>query len=525
VCSSDLTNGKTTTVRLISHLLAQQGWCVGMTNTDGVYVDGHCIDTGDCSGPKSAKNVLHHPDVDAAVLETARGGILREGLAFDKCDVAVVTNVGSGDHLGLNYITTVDELAVLKRVIVQNVAAKGTAVLNATDPVVAAMAAKCKGAVTFFALDQYHPVMATHRAQGHAVVYVDKGQIVAAKGTQKHYLNLSEIPMTLDGAIGFQVENVMASVAAVWALGLDWETVRAGLASFSSENDNAQGRFNIFNYKGATVIADYGHNPDAMAALVQAVQAMPASRRSVVITFDDGYADNCLEALPILEAEGVPATFFVSTGTIGTDREFWWDELERLLRVGDGHPPRIDLPLGGAHFTAPTASVDERIAAYDALHPRVKALGPAEREAFLAALARWSGRGTAGRPTHRPMTVDELRRLAASPWVTIGAHTDTHTCLSRLSPREQLEDIAVSRRKLEAWIGRPVTVFSYPFGGSSDIDEASVQACMDIGFSRVAANWPGTVHRWTDSLQIPRCLVRDWPEAEFAKQIDGFWLE
>ena len=209
---------------------------------------------------------------------------MREGLAFDKCDVAVVTNVGSGDHLGLNYITTVDELAVLKRVIVQNVAAKGTAVLNATDPVVAAMAAKCKGAVTFFALDQYHPVMATHRAQGHAVVYVDKGQIVAAKGAQKHYLNLSEIPMTLGGAIGFQVENVMASVAAVWALGLDWETVRAGLASFSSENDNAQGRFNIFNYKGATVIADYGHNPDAMAALVQAVQAMPASRRSVVIS-------------------------------------------------------------------------------------------------------------------------------------------------------------------------------------------------------------------------------------------------
>lgn len=248
-------------------------------------------------------------------------------------------------------------------------------------------------------------------------------------------------------------------------------------------------------------------------------------RRSVVITFDDGYADNCLEALPILEEEGVPATFFVSTGTIGTDREFWWDELERLLRVGDGHPPRIDLPLGEARFAARTATADERIAAYDALHPRVKALGPAAREAFLAALARWSGRGTAGRPTHRPMTVDELRRLAASPWVTIGAHTDTHTCLSRLSPREQLEDIVVSRRKLEAWIGRPVTVFSYPFGGSRDIDEASVQACVDIGFARVAANWPGTLHRWTDSLQIPRCLVRDWPEAEFAERLDRFWLE
>jgi cyanophycin synthetase len=175
-------------------------------------------------------------------------------------------------------------LAVLKRVIVQNVAPKGTAVLNAADPVVAAMAAKCRGSVTFFALDQYHPVMATHRAQGHAVVFVENGQIVAAKGSEKHYLNLAEIPVTLGGAIGFQVENVMASVAALWALGVDWNTVRAGLASFSSEQNNAQGRFNVFDYKGATVIADYGHNPDAMAALVQAVQAIPASRRAVVIS-------------------------------------------------------------------------------------------------------------------------------------------------------------------------------------------------------------------------------------------------
>jgi cyanophycin synthetase len=278
------TNGKTTTVRLISHLLAQQGWCVGMTNTDGVYVGGQCIDTGDCSGPKSAKSVLHHPDVDAAVLETARGGVLREGLAFDYCDVAVVTNVGSGDHLGLNYITTVDELAVLKRVIVQNVAPKGTAVLNAADPVVAKMAAKCKGAVTFFALDKSNPVMTTHLAQGRGGVYVENQQLVAAKGAVKHYINLADIPVTLGGTIGFQVENVMASVAAVWALGLDWETIRRGLASFSTDEDNAAGRFNVYQFRGATVIADYGHNPDAMVALVNAVNTMPATRRSVVIS-------------------------------------------------------------------------------------------------------------------------------------------------------------------------------------------------------------------------------------------------
>lgn len=278
------TNGKTTTVRLISHLLTHSGLCVGMTNTDGVYVGGNCIDTGDCSGPKSARSVLLHPDVDAAVLETARGGVLREGLAFDRCDVAVVTNVGAGDHLGLNYITTVQELAVLKRVIVQNVATTGVAVLNAADPSVAVMASKCRGSVTFFALDKHHPVMTTHRAQGQAVVYVEDGHIVAAKAGMVQKIALADIPLTLNGAIGFQVENAMASIAAVWALGMEWDTIRQGLAGFSNDADNAQGRFNLFPYRGATIIADYGHNPDAMLALVQAVQAMPATRRMVVIS-------------------------------------------------------------------------------------------------------------------------------------------------------------------------------------------------------------------------------------------------
>ena len=278
------TNGKTTTVRLISHLLTQSGLRVGMTSTDGVFVAGQRIDTGDCSGPKSARNVLAHPDVDAAVLETARGGMLREGLAFDRCDVAVVTNVGSGDHLGLNYIVTVEDLAVLKRVIVQNIAAHGVAVLNAADPIVAAMAPHCSGSVTFFAADRQHPVMATHLAQGNRGIYVEDACVVAAQGNVQHKLALSDVPITHRGSIGFQVENVMAAVAAGWGLGLDWDVIRAGLASFVNDSDNALGRFNLFDYRGATVIADYGHNPDAMLALVQAVQALPAKRRSVVIS-------------------------------------------------------------------------------------------------------------------------------------------------------------------------------------------------------------------------------------------------
>ena len=278
------TNGKTTTVRLTSHLLRAHGLRVGMTNTDGVYVNGRQTDSGDCSGPRSARNVLMHPDVDAAVLETARGGMLREGLAFDRCQVAVVTNIGMGDHLGLNYISTVEDLAVLKRVIVQNVSPSGVAVLNATDPIVAAMAGNCPGQVTFFGLDSHHPVIATHRAQGKRVLFVEDDQIVCMQGNHSVRIPLSEIPVTRSGAIGFQIENAMASIAAAWAVGVPWQTICTGLATFISDSQAVPGRFNVFDYKGATVIADYGHNPDAIKALVQAVTNLPAQRRSVVIS-------------------------------------------------------------------------------------------------------------------------------------------------------------------------------------------------------------------------------------------------
>lgn len=281
------TNGKTTTVRLIANILTQHGLRVGMTSTDGVYIEGRRIDTGDCSGPKSARNVLLHPDVDAAVLETARGGVLREGLGFDRCDVAVVTNIGMGDHLGLSYISTVEDLSVVKRVIVQNVRPDtGVAVLNAADPMVARMAESCPGKVIFFACDRNHPVMAMHRAQGKRVVYLDGDAIVALEGSFEQRIALADIPVTGNGAIGFQIENAMAATAAGWALGVDWAIIRAGLAGFVNDAASAPGRFNLFDYRGATLIADYGHNPDAILALVGAIEKMPqaAARRTVVIS-------------------------------------------------------------------------------------------------------------------------------------------------------------------------------------------------------------------------------------------------
>ncbi|MEN6586377.1 MAG: cyanophycin synthetase, partial [Sulfuricella sp.] len=238
----------------------------------------------DCSGPKSARTVLLLPVVAAPVLETARGGVLREGLAFDRCDVAVVTNIGTGDHLGLSYISTVEDLAVVKRVIVENVAPGGVAVLNAADPMAAGMASACPGSVTFFALDRQHPVLATHRARGQRVAYAEGDAIVLAEGDFEQRLPLSGIPLTRNGTIAFQVENAMAAIAAVWALGLDWDVVRAGLSTFVNDAQTAPGRFNVFSYRGATLIADYGHNPDAILALVHAIDQMPAKRRIVVIS-------------------------------------------------------------------------------------------------------------------------------------------------------------------------------------------------------------------------------------------------
>jgi cyanophycin synthetase len=167
---------------------------------------------------------------------------------------------------------------------VQNVATSGFAVLNATDPIVAGMAANCRGKVIFFGADRGHPIIATHLAQGKRTLFVDGGQLVAVEGEQRHAVALDQVPITRNGAIGFQVENVMAAVAAAWGVGIGWDAIRLGLKTFANDSDNAPGRFNVFDYKGATLIADYGHNPDAILALVQAVETMPAKRRSVVIS-------------------------------------------------------------------------------------------------------------------------------------------------------------------------------------------------------------------------------------------------
>ncbi len=279
------TNGKTTTTRCITHILARTGLRVGMTCTDGIYVEGRRIDTGDCSGPKSARAVLMHPRVDAAVLETARGGILREGLGFDLCDVAVVTNVGEGDHLGLNGIDEIRDLAGVKAVPVRAVSARGAGVLNADDPLVVEMAKLCRGTVIYFSRNPSSPVLAQHRAAGGTVVTVIDGQLAIARGRQvTPVARVDQLPLTVGGRVGFQVDNLLASVAAAHWLGIPVEAIRSGVKSFSSDIASAPGRFNVLTHQGSTIVLDYGHNASALIALHEALAKFPHKRRKVVYT-------------------------------------------------------------------------------------------------------------------------------------------------------------------------------------------------------------------------------------------------
>jgi cyanophycin synthetase len=277
------TNGKTTTTRFIAHMLKRTGLKVGMTSTDGIYIADRRIDGDDCSGPQSARDVLANPLVEAAVFETARGGILRAGLGYDRCDVAVVTNIAEGDHLGLSDIETPEQMAIVKRVIVEAVAPSGYCVLKADDPLVADMAGYCKGQAIFFCQDENHPVIVAHRQQGKRVVFVRDRVIMLAEGDYEIPLApLSRVPLTHQGRISFQVENALAAAGAAWGLGHKPEMIIAALETFGADMDTVPGRFNLLEVDGATVILDYGHNPSALVAMIETMQQFPHAQRIVV---------------------------------------------------------------------------------------------------------------------------------------------------------------------------------------------------------------------------------------------------
>ncbi|MHB8458912.1 MAG: cyanophycin synthetase [Candidatus Limnocylindrales bacterium] len=285
------TNGKTTTVRMISHILKLMGRRVGMTSTDGIVVDGRLIKKGDMSGPRSAQMVLQNPTVDTAVFEVARGGILREGLGYDRNDVAVVTNV-SADHLGLGGITTVGQLANVKAVVVEAVPRSGTAVLNADDPHVARMSRHCAGRIVYFSMSTAKGEEGYDRVDGHAgrggAAFVleeapDGELIVLRLGSRTMPVLFTHlIPATFGGRARMNVANALAAAAGAWAAGAHLHDIRQGLRTFSTSFFQAPGRLNLLEVGGGVrAVIDYCHNVDGMRQLADFVDRMMADSLSV----------------------------------------------------------------------------------------------------------------------------------------------------------------------------------------------------------------------------------------------------
>jgi cyanophycin synthetase len=279
------TNGKTTTVRMVGHILKLMGRRVGMTSTDGIVVDGRLIKKGDMSGPKSAQMVLQNPTVDTAVFEVARGGILREGLGYDRNDIAVVTNV-TGDHLGLGGITSIGQLSNVKGVVVEAVPRSGSAVLNADDGHVYRMGRHCAGRVVLFSMatevgaDGYDRVDSHCGRGGAAFVLEPKpdGELIVLKHGPRTmpvlYTHL--IPATFGGKARMNVANALAAAAAAWSAGAHLHDIRQGLRTFSTSFFQAPGRLNLLDVNGIRVVIDYCHNVDGMRQLADFVTRMTA---------------------------------------------------------------------------------------------------------------------------------------------------------------------------------------------------------------------------------------------------------
>ena len=274
-------NGKTTTVRMISHIFTRMGRKVGITTTDGIYIDERLVRKADASGPKSALMVLQNPRVDFAVFEVARGGILREGLGYGRNDVAVVLNV-TGDHLGLKEIDSLEQLAEVKRVIVEAVPRTGAAVLNADDPLVAEMRRHCSGSVILFSMQESNPLIERWVRRGRKALVLDRderGERIAIREGRRTmpiaYTHL--LPATFEGRARMMVQNAMAAAAAAHAAGAHLHDIRQGLRTFTTSIFQAPGRLNLVEVNGLKVVIDYAHNAHGLEAVGEFVERVTSA--------------------------------------------------------------------------------------------------------------------------------------------------------------------------------------------------------------------------------------------------------
>lgn len=277
------TNGKTTTTRLIAHIMRSHGQKVGMTCSDGVYIMNRMLMKGDCTGPVSAQFVLKDPLVDMAVLETARGGMLRSGLGFEHCDVGICTNVAA-DHLGLRDINTIEELANVKSIVPRSVRQDGYAILNADDELVMAMRKKCTSKIALFSLDETNRLIRQHCKLGGLAAIYENGFITISKGEWKLRIEKAvNVPLTYGGKAVFNIQNILPAVLAAYVRGVKIEEIREALNTFVPSPAQTPGRLNLFQFKNFQVVVDYAHNPHGFEALGRFLSKIPDSPKVGVI--------------------------------------------------------------------------------------------------------------------------------------------------------------------------------------------------------------------------------------------------
>jgi len=277
------TNGKTTTTRLLAHIVKNTGFKVGFTTSDGIYIQNHMLEKGDTTGPMSTEYILKDPTVEFAVLETARGGILRSGLGFSRCDIGIITNIQE-DHLGLNDIHTLDDLSKVKRVVVRSVKKDGWAVLNGDDPECIKIAKELDCNVAYFSMDESNPFIKQLAKEGRITAVYEDGFITIKKGEWKIRIEkASHVPLTMGGKAKFMIANVLAATLASYLWGFKTEDISLSLQTFIPGAAQTPGRMNIFDFRKFKVLIDFAHNPAGYRAVEDFLSNVEATQKIGII--------------------------------------------------------------------------------------------------------------------------------------------------------------------------------------------------------------------------------------------------
>lgn len=379
------TNGKTTTVRLLGSIGAAAELTTGISSTDWMAIGGEVIERDDYAGPEGARRILRDPRCELAILETARGGLLRRGLAVERADAALITNIAA-DHLGEFGVQNLDELADVKWVVTRALGNHGTAVLNADEPRLVARAGELAGPIIWFSPDGANATMKAHAAAGGTYCTIDRGRIVVGTGdTRMPIVSIKQIPVCFGGAAVHNVANALGAAALAHALGIEHDAIARGLRSLE---DNP-GRSNLYDVNGVSVLLDFAHNPHGLRAMVAMASRMPANRRALVIGQAGDRSDEDIREL------------VMASGELRFDRVF----VKRMEKLSRGREPGAVASLMRKSFRElgyPAGNIRTIQHELGALRAALRWAGPGDQIVFLshedranvrAELERLSGKG------------------------------------------------------------------------------------------------------------------------------------